>query len=97
MGPAKAFPEYFPPDFDFDKYEQRISERQKKKKTSKCNMACGGDQVPGPFHLGLKCEFTTHIPLGYAPQYLRSHERYCGCRHELCPAKRTLATHEQCD
>ena len=95
IGPASAFPEYFPPEFDFDSFERRIR-KHKKKKNNKCNRECGGDRVPGPLDLGLQCEFTTHIPLGYAPQYLKSHERYCGCRDDLCPHKRSTASHEPC-
>jgi len=63
---------------------------------SGCNTWCGGDRVPGSFDVGVQCEFTTHVPLGYTPKYLRSHERHCGCRDELCPNKRSTATHEPC-
>ena len=96
MGPAKAFPEYFPDEFDFDSFERRIH-KHKKKTTTKCPSRCSNDPVPVAFDLGLNCEFTTHIPLGYAPTYLKSHEQYCGCREDLCPNKRSVASHEPCD
>jgi len=72
MGPARAFPEYFPDEFDFDNFERRTQHKQKKKKVSRCNTRCSLDRVPVAMDLGLKCEFTTHIPLGYSPTYLRS-------------------------
>lgn len=96
MGPARAFPEYFPPEFDYEAFDQKIRKDKKKKSTSRCKTSCAGNQPIGPFHPGLQCEFTTHIPINYLPQYLKSHERYCGCRDDLCPNKRTVASHEEC-
>ena len=95
MGPARAFPEYFPDEFDYDSFDRRV-QKHKKKKTSKCNIRCGGDErVPVALDLGIQCEFTTHIPLGYSPIYLKSHERYCGCRDDMCPNKlRSVPSHE---
>jgi len=32
MGPSRAFPEYFPPEFDFETFDRRISKPKKNEK-----------------------------------------------------------------